>query len=83
MKGTMIPKELQELINKLRHELMYMEGALDHINCCVDIKDERVIERDKPVNGASTMSSDLTDGINFVRQICEKYSTGNPGQRKE
>jgi len=29
------------------------------------------------------MSSDLTDGINLVKQICEKYSTGNPGQRKE
>ena len=69
----MIPKELQELINKLRHELMYMEGALDHINCCVDIKDEKGIERDRPVKSASGMSSDLADGINLAKQICEKY----------
>ena len=75
MKGTMIPKELQELINKLRHELMYMEGALDHINCCVDIKDEKGIERDRPVKNASGMSSDLTDGINLVKEICQKYGT--------
>ena len=78
-----MPKDLQKLINKLRHELMYMEGALDHINCCVDIKDERGIERDKPVTSAGTMSSDLTDGINLVKQICEKYSTSNPGQYEE
>ena len=71
----MIPKELQELINKLRHELMYMEGALDHINCCVDIKDEKGIEKDKPVNHASVMSSDSTDGINLVKEICQKYGT--------
>ena len=76
----MIPKELQELINKLRHELMYMEGALDHINCCVDIKDEKGIEKDKPVNHASVMSSDLTDGINLAKQICEKY--GNEDEYK-
>ena len=46
---------------------------LKNIELNIDCIQKTILEKDKPVNNASAMSSDLTDGLNLVKQICEKY----------
>ena len=66
----MIPKELQQIINDLEDQLPYMEAALDHINCAISVDGTK----QKPVTNPIGMSSDLTDGINLLRKLCDEYS---------
>jgi len=66
----MIPKELQQIINDLEDQLPYMETALDHINCAISVDGTK----QRPVTNPIGMSSDLTDGINLLRKLCNEYS---------
>ena len=70
----MLPKKLQELINKLAKQMTYMDSALGHIDCAIT-EDKNGITIQRPVSNPMGMSSDLTDGINLVKEICESYST--------
>lgn len=69
----MIPKDLQEMINKLENERHYMRGAFEHINCAITEKKDGSITQ-TPVNNPIGMSSDLKDGIEIIEEICKKYS---------
>ena len=70
----MLPKKLQDLVNKLHEQVTYMDSALSHIDCAIT-EDKNGITRQRPVSNPMGMSSDLTDGINLVKEICESYST--------
>ena len=69
-------EKIGKLINKLDTQIIYLESALDHIDCAIsEDKDGKPIQR--PVSNPMGMSAELTDGIDIVKQICEKYRVKN------
>ena len=59
-------KKLLKLIDKLEEELIYINGAFDHI------KSHIVNNKDQPIMSASTLTVDLENGINLINKIIEE-----------
>ena len=68
-KGTMT-KKLLKLIDKLEEELIYINGAFDHI------KSHVVDNKDQPIMSASTLTVDLSNGVNLINKIIEEKNKG-------
>ena len=67
-KGTM--QKLLKLIDKLEEELIYINGAFDHI------KSHVVDNKDQPIMSASTLTVDLSNGVNLINKIIEEKNKG-------
>ena len=63
-------KKMIKLINKLEEELIYINGAFDHI------KSHIINHKDKPIFSASTLKVDLENGINLINKIVEEKNQG-------
>tara|TARA_B110000503_G_scaffold133204_1_gene210350 strand:+ start:95 stop:364 length:270 start_codon:yes stop_codon:yes gene_type:complete len=59
-------KKLFKLIDKLEEELIYINGAFDHI------KSHIVNKKDQPIMSASTLTVDLKNGVDLINKIIEE-----------
>ena len=59
-------KKLLKLIDKLEEELIYINGAFDHI------KSHIVNNKDQPIMSASTLTVDLKNGVDLINKIIEE-----------
>ena len=62
-------KKLFKLIDKLEEELIYINGAFDHI------KSHIVNKKDQPIMSASTLTVDLENGVDLINKIIEEKKT--------
>jgi len=70
-KGNMSKtKKLFKLIDKLEEELIYINGAFDHI------KSHIVNKKDQPIMSASTLTVDLENGVDLINKIIEEKKQG-------
>ena len=59
-------RKLFKLIDKLEEELIYINGAFDHI------KSHIVNKKDQPIMSASTLTVDLKNGVDLINKIIEE-----------
>ena len=66
-------EKMNELISKLEMEMIYMDGAMEHIKSHLsEDKDGRTIE--KPIKASQTVYADLRDGMKLIHQIIEEHN---------
>jgi len=67
--------KLNKLISKLKMEMIYMDGAMEHIKSHLSKdKDGRTIE--EPIKASQTVYTDLKDGMKLIHKIIEEYRKG-------
>lgn len=59
-------KKIYELIDKLEKELIYINGAFDHI------KSHIINHKNKPILSANILKADLKNGISLINKIVKQ-----------
>ena len=59
-------KKMINLLNKLENELIYVNGAFDHI------KSHCSYNKNEPILSASTLKADLDVAVNLINKIIEE-----------
>ena len=64
---------IKKIVDQLDYELIYMEGALDHIECWTPrYQEENNYKPDMSLDhSANTLHSDLNKGIQLVKKLIE------------
>jgi hypothetical protein len=59
-------KKMIKLINKLEQELIYINGAFNHI------KSHIINQKNKPILSANILKADLKNGIKLINEIVKQ-----------
>ena len=67
--------KINNLISKLEMEMVYVDGAMDHIKSHLK-NDKHGNTIEEPIKATNTVYTDLKDAVDIIHQIIIEYKKG-------